>query len=64
MLQSRNARKSKQHRGGRRYYSVSGLYTCNDTQNRRSRACTDKLHNIFVTNLSVKLGLNMVGEGD
>jgi len=48
----------------RRYYSVLGLCTCNYTQNRWSRACANKLDNILVTNLSVEIGLNMVGEGD
>jgi hypothetical protein len=38
------------------------LHTCNYTQKRRSGACTDKLHNILVTHLSAKIGLNMVGE--
>jgi hypothetical protein len=37
---------------------------CNYTQNRWSRACTNKLDNILVTNFSVEIGLNMVGEGD
>ena len=43
----------------RRYYSVLGLCTCNYTQNRWSRACTNKLDNILVTNLSVEIGLNI-----
>jgi hypothetical protein len=42
-------------------FSVS-LYTCNYTQKRRSGACTNKLHNILVTHLSAKIGLNIVGQ--
>lgn len=59
VLQSTNARESKRHCENRKQ-----LYTCNNTQNRRSRACTEKLHIIFVTNMSTELGVNMVGESD